>query len=391
MDNRESQDVASAGWTGGKVEASLPSEWYYDPAQYLRELQHLWYKDWIYLCRADALAAPLAFQLFDIGTQQVLLLRDETGELRAFHNTCRHRGAALCRESRGKLPTRRITCPYHAWSYDLRGALVAVPTHGRPVPVALADYPLYALPIQIWGGFVYVSLAESAPPPLRPFFDEDLDCLANWPLAELKLAYTHTRIVQSNWKIFWENYSECLHCPGVHPGLSSMVPIYSRGILAEQDDPNWRDFADRDDPKYKGGLRRGAGTWSLDGTTAPYHFPNLTEAERRAGFAYVTSLPSQYLAAHVDYVRSVRVRPLGPERTEVVAEWLFPEQTLSDPAFDLMNIVQFSIDFLGEDADVCELNQRGIRSARHRAGMLMPEEIHVHRFQEWLRAGLGRG
>ncbi|HLY58502.1 MAG TPA: aromatic ring-hydroxylating dioxygenase subunit alpha [Stellaceae bacterium] len=388
MDNRDAQDVASAGWTGLRtIEKTLPSRAYLDPAHHQHELERIWYRDWVYLCRADTLAGPLDYRVFDIGTQQVLLLRDEAGQLRAFHNTCRHRGAALCAESEGTLRTRRITCPYHAWTYNLQGRLVGIPTAGRPVPVKLDDYPLHIVEIRQWGGFVYVSLAVE-PPPFRPFFDEDLDCLERWPLAELKVGATHLWTVKCNWKIFWDNYSECLHCPGVHPGLSRMVPIYSRGILAEQEDPNWQDYADRSDPTFKGGLREGAATWSLDGRSSGHEFPGLSAADRAAGYAYITILPAQYLAAHVDYVRSVRIRPLGPEATEVYAEWLFPEAALADPGFDLRNTVQFSIDFLDEDAAVCELNHRGLRSIRHQEGVLMPEEIHVHRFQNWVRARL---
>jgi Rieske 2Fe-2S family protein len=389
MDSRESHEAAAAGWSGlAEIEKSLPSTYYFDPAHHARELQRVWYRNWIYLCRADTLADPLAYRVFEIGDQQVLLLRDETGVLRAFHNTCRHRGAVLCRHDQGTLKTRRLTCPYHNWTYNLRGELVGVPSHGRAVPIELKDFPLYDLRVEIWGGFVYVSLAGANTPKLRPFFDEDLEALANWPLASLAVGHTHTRIIECNWKIFWENYSECLHCPNVHPGLSRMVPIYSRGILAEQEDPNWRAYADTDDPKYKGGLRSGAETWSLDGKTTGHAIPGLSERDRRAGVAYLTSLPSHYLAAHVDYVRSVRLRPLGPERTEVFSEWLFPPETLADPGFDLDNIVQFALEFAAEDADVCELNHRGLKAARHVSGVLMPEELHVHRFQNWLRAQL---
>src|SRR5215471_15287662 len=116
-------------WNGLEtVERTLPSAWYYDPTQYARELERIWYRHWIYLCRASTLAEPLAFRTFEIGTQPILLLRDEAGTLRAFHNTCRHRGAALCREAEGTLRMQRITCPYHSWSYDLRGNLRHTPS-----------------------------------------------------------------------------------------------------------------------------------------------------------------------------------------------------------------------------------------------------------------------
>jgi Rieske 2Fe-2S family protein len=387
--NEGIDDIAAGGWNGlRQPEPSLPSLWYYDPAHHETELQSIWYRNWVYLCREDTLAGPLAYRVFDIGSQQILVLRDEEGGLKAFHNTCRHRGATLCREAAGKLKTRRITCPYHAWTYDLAGALVGVPTYGRRLAINPSDYALYDVKLISWRGFVFVSLAEGEAPPVFPFFDEELNRLAHWPLEDLVVAHTHTRIIQANWKIFWENYNECLHCPGVHPSLSRMVPIYSRGIQGEQDDPDWQAHAAETDPKYKGGLRQGAATWSKDGRSSGHEFPALDDEDRRTGFSYVTSLPSMYLAAHVDYVRSVRLRPLGPEVTEIYAEWLLPRETLDDPAFDIKNMVEFGLEFMEEDAAVCEVNQRGIRSSRHVQGMLMPEEYHVHRFQNWVRAQL---
>jgi Rieske 2Fe-2S family protein len=391
MDTRDMHATAPAG--AGLLrtpEPSLPSTWYFDPAQHALELERIWYRNWVYLCRADALAEPLSFRTFPIGDQKILLLRDEVGALKAFHNTCRHRGSTLCREAQGKLRTRRITCPYHAWTYDLSGALVGAPSIGRGAALDPKEFSLYEVPLEVWRGFVFVNLSETAPQPLLPFFDEDLNRIANWPLESLVVAHTHTKVIKANWKIFWENYNECLHCPGVHPNLSRMVPIYGRGILTETDDPKWREHEADPDPKYKGGLRAGAKTWSVDGRSTGHEFPSLDEVDRKNGYSFTTSLPSMYVVAHVDYVRSVRLRPLGPEETELHVEWLLPAETLADPKFDLQNVVAFPLEVLMEDGDACELNQLGIRSRRHRKGMLMPEEYHVRRFQDWVRTELDR-
>src|SRR4051794_22284150 len=106
-----------------RIERSLPAAWYFDAAQHERELERVWYRNWIYVGRADAVARPLDYLKHRIGTQVVLLLRDEHGEIRAFHNTCRPRGSALCRDPAGRLAGGRITCAYHGWIYNLRGEL----------------------------------------------------------------------------------------------------------------------------------------------------------------------------------------------------------------------------------------------------------------------------
>jgi Rieske 2Fe-2S family protein len=382
-------DPVSTAFSGLEAPcATLPSSWYHDPAQYALELERVWYRDWVYLCRAATLPETGSFRTFTVGTQPVLLVRDEDGRIRAFRNTCRHRGAELCGASEGRLPARGITCPYHAWSYGLDGSLRRIPNHGRGHYVDASERALYALGVGEWRGFVYVNLAAPAAP-FAPEAHGNVAILDHWPLTLLVPGHSVTKRVRCNWKVFWENYNECLHCPGVHPNLASLVPIYKRGIMERQDDPDWRAHAADDDPALAGGLRRGAATWSVDGRSLGHEFAGLTPEERRVGYHFMTSLPSHYLVGHVDHVRSTRLLPLGPEETELSVEWLFPPETLADPAVDIQKVVAFSSEVLAEDAAVCELNQRGLRSARHE-GVLMPEEYEIWRLHEWLRAALAR-
>src|SRR5262249_32830521 len=153
-------------------------------------------------------------------------------------------------------------------------------------------------------------------------------------LEELKIAHTLRKTIACNWKIFWENYNECLHCPSVHPQLSNLVPIYGRGLLEERDDPHWAAHAADADPKFKGGLRAGAQSWTLDGALSGRPFGNISAEDRALGAVYLTGLPSVFLVGHADYVRVVRLRPLGPEQTELTVEYLFSADSLTDPSLD---------------------------------------------------------
>jgi Rieske 2Fe-2S family protein len=128
----------------------------------------------------------------------------------------------------------------------------------------------------------------------------------------------------------------------------------------------------------------------MDGKPVGVSFPRLTAEERTAGHFYLTCLPSMFLAAHIDYVRVVRLRPLGPELTEMSIEFLFLPETLADPACDIRKAIEFTDIVMSEDAAVCELNQRGLRALAHTAGVLMPEEYVVRQFHDWVRAQLGR-
>jgi len=368
---------------------SLPASFYFDPGHHQLEMTRIWYRNWIYICRSSDLGASRTFRTLEVGDQSILVVRGEDRLARAFHNTCRHRGAALCRTSEGRFPSAGIVCPYHSWRYSLRGELLQTSSRQHGDGFDRRDFSLYSLPVSEWNGFVFAALTNE-PPPLSAGFDLPLNRLDDWQLGELVVGHTLRKTIQCNWKVFWENYNECLHCPGVHPRLAQLVPLFGRALLERRDDPSWQDHADDDDPKYGGGLRTGAESWSMDGKPVGVPFPRVGPEDRKAGHVYLTCVPSMFIVAHVDYVRVVRLRPLGPERTEMSIEFLFLPETLADPKRDLMNAVEFTNIVMSEDAEICELNQRGLRALPHAGGVLMPEEYAIRQFQNWIRSELSR-
>jgi Rieske 2Fe-2S family protein len=381
----ESLSVAYNGL--GEIKEGLPAAWYFDAGHYERELARIWRQTWIYVARSSEVSGRRAYMTFDLGGQQVVLVRDDAGVLRGFHNTCRHRGAALCLESRGVLKSASVVCPYHSWVYDLQGGLLRTSSKTHPEGFAKADYSLYPVKLQEWRGFIFASLAEE-PPTLEEALDFKMGRLERWPLEDLVVAHTDTRTIECNWKVFWENFSECLHCPGIHPSLCQLVPLFGRGYIRERDDPNWQAHADDPNPLYRGGLRAGAKSWSTDGSLSAPAFPTLSEEDRKLGQVYLTSLPSVFIAAHVDYVRAVRLWPLGPEKMQLRVEYLFSPEALASPEFNLHKVVDFADRVMSEDGRACEINQRGLRALPHRAGVVMPEEYMVHAFHQWIRARL---
>lgn len=158
-----------------------------------------------------------------------------------------------------------------------------------------------------------------------------------------------------------------------------MVPLYGRGIMGPSEALGWTP----DEPP-RPNLRDGAQSWTMDGAPCGPVFPDLSDAERRAGYSFVTLWPSTYIVAHVDYVRSVRIEPVAPERTRLVAEWHFSPETLSQPGFDAAAVAAFAKIVMVQDGEASEMNQRGMRSPAFRAARLMPEEYEIHRFHQWV-------
>ncbi len=364
---------------------SLHASWYYDEQWYTKELDSIFYENWLYVCHASTLIESRSYRSFNIGSQSIILVRGENGELHGFHNTCRHRGSQLCKETQGKFASKLIVCPYHQWAYSFDGQLQKTTSHAEAANFDKADYPLFPVHVEQWRGGIFVNLSEN-PKDLKQGFARGADRIENWPMEKLVVGHRWQKTMQCNWKVFWENFNECLHCPNIHPDLSQLVPIYGRRLTHYLDEPYWTEHQGDTDPKYAGGLRADAETWSTNGQALSQKFPDLTDEEIQRGQSYFVSLPSVFIAAHVDYMRSVRILPIGPEQTEIEVEWLFLPEALEDKNFGLENITEFAIQVMQEDAHASQINQAGIRSRKFEYGVLMPEEHYVKQFQDWVKS-----
>lgn len=366
-----------------RIHPTLPSRYYYDEHHYRRELECIWYQSWLCAGRSDDLPDPGNYRVIAVGNQSIILTRDEALRLRAFHNTCRHRGSLLCEDEQGSFRHRRIVCPYHAWTYSLGGELTATPWRVESEDFDPSKLALYEVAAVEWEGFLFINLDPEA-----KAFDSDIlgdmpSRFANWRLGRTRTGRSMTVDLHCNWKVFWENFMECYHCPGVHPELCRIVPVYGKGLTAHDI------IAPREAARSP--LAEGAVTWSVGGKTDLPWFEGLSEEERRAGQTYGVWCPGAFFVAHVDYARLVQVLPLGPERTRLAVAWLFPPETLEHPDFDLDRATALGEQVVREDGRACELNQKGLRSIRHEAGVLVGQETDVRGFHQWVRERLAGG
>ena len=352
---------------------------YTDIDWYNKELATIWSNNWVMVGRnADFPAGSVTRR--SLGSADALVVSDANGELSAFHNVCRHRGAALCTAQQESFGGKLIRCPYHAWSYATDGRLISTGFGQPTADFNKSEHSLFPVSLMEWNGFVFLSLSKD-PGPLSP--DMGLNALDNWPMHDLVCGHIFEKELDCNWKIFWENYNECLHCPGIHPELSDLVPVYREGVMSEAERKNKPGGAELSP------LKEGAQTWTANGQPCGPEFPNLTTTERRTAHNFVTLYPSAFIVAHVDYVRSVTLTPLGPEKTKLRAEWLFLPEAMAAPGFDLKNVTEFATLVMEQDGAACELNQKGIASPAYERGRLMPEEFDIHNFHKWVLAEMG--
>ena len=359
-----------------RLEPGLPARWYHDPEHYARELEAFWYRRWIAVAREEELAAPGDWRLVRIGTQSLVILRGEQGELAAFHNTCRHRGSVLCTEERGNFARQRIVCPYHSWSYDLAGELLATPRRMQTRDFDMRAFSLYGVRAEAWGGFVFVNLATGAGP-LADVLGELPRRFGRYGFERLRIGKRLVADVRANWKLVAENFSECFHCPPVHPELCRVVSAYREAGA-------WGLRGAEATPQYA----PGAQTLTLDGTARLPPIASLNAEERGALYVPAMLPPSLFLNVHPDYVNAHMMTPTGAESVRIVYDWLFEPERLPLAADDLAHYVALWDITNRQDARNCEWQQQGVHSRAFEHGYYVPQEFDCHRFAEWVRSGL---
>ncbi len=297
--------------------------------------------------------------------------------LRAFANTCRHRGHELLAEGTGS-ERRSVVCPYHAWSYDLAGVVRATPGVVRPAGDGLG---LVELPVERWGGWVFVHAAIAIGDPAVPPFDAHLGALAGivapYGTERLVRRARHTYEVAANWKVLTENYHECYHCPLIHPELCRVSP------------PDSGDNYDLPGAWVGGSmtLRDGAQTMSLTGESPGRPLPDVDSTR----VEYLGLFPDLLLSLHPDYVMTHRLVPLAPDLTWVECSWYFNSDPVGGDDVDPSYAVEFWDVTNRQDWAACESVQRGLSSPHFRPGPFATNEDAVHRFVAMVgRAYLGR-
>ena len=346
---------------------TLPARYYTAPEQFARELARIHRAMWLWAGRAEDVAKPGDFFVREVAGASVIVVRGEDGAVRAFHNTCRHRGTLLCAEEAGSLPGR-IRCPYHAWTYDLAGRLVGAPHMDKVEGFREEDHPLGAVATAEWDGHVFIHLGES-PLPFARHAQDLLDRLRPWRMEELVRVERRVYPVRANWKLIVQNYSECLHCPVAHPLLHEQ----SHYMSGENDAPRATWLGGRME------LRDGVETLSMDGKSGRACLPGLRAPHTRE-VHYYALLPNLLLNLHPDFMLTLTLWPRAVDRTDVVAEWSFHPDQVAAPGFDPSSSIGFWDLTNRQDWELSERAQAGISSIGYRPGPYSNREELLHAF-----------
>jgi Rieske 2Fe-2S family protein len=394
---RKTADTFAAG------AKTLPQKYFVSPEIFENEQEKIFSTQWVLVGHQSQIAKPgdyfvqevgppssdygatglssVAAATSSAGPESLIMVRDKSGEVRAFYNVCRHRGARLREDTCGHASA--IQCPYHAWTYGLDGRLLGVPHMDDVRGFDKADYSLSAVNLALWEGFIFVNLVNS-PAPLEEWFAPLAGKFSHWNLPKLRSAKRIEYDVRANWKLIFENYSECYHCPGVHPALSKLTPYDS----AENDlaaGPFLGGFM----PITKGkSLTMSGNACALpvgDPPSLSYGAAGIKAEDAHRVF-YYSVFPNMLLSMHPDYVMVHQLWPQSPQRTLILCDWFFHPEAFDRPDFRPDDAIEFWDMTNKQDWHVCELSQQGIASRAYQPGPYSPQESIPAAFdREYLR------
>jgi len=333
---------------------TLPQRYFVSSAVFAEEQEKVFSRQWALVGHQSQLAKSGNYFTAEVAGESLIIVRDKRGEIHGFYNVCRHRGSRLIENRNGQL-SAAIQCPYHAWTYGLDGRLLGAP-HMDDVPgFNKADYSLRPVNVAVWEGFIYVNLADSRPSPEK-WFAPLAGKFARWNLPSLDSARRIEYDVRANWKLIFQNYSECYHCLGVHPELSKISP---------------HDSAENDltEGPFLGGFMRLASDKSLtmSGHTCALPVGDFGDEDFRFVF-YYSIFPNMLLSLHPDYVMVHQLEAQSPERTLILCDWFFHPDAFNREGFKPDDAIEFWDMVNRQDWHVCELSQQGIASRGYEPG-----------------------
>ena len=366
------------GYETSRAGMSIPPHFYRADAVIQDEIDRVFRRSWFGVGRADQLKTPGDFRALDIVGHAILLVRGKDGVLRAFANSCRHRGA---RVAEGSGNVRSFKCPFHAWVYDMDGSLKGAHQMEDQACFSRAENGLRPYRLEARYGFLFICLDDNA-----PTLDEQLagfgEVHAPWPLEDLVTLRSREFEAPCNWKAFLDVFNEYYHIPFVHP--NSINSVFDHPM---DDDPA-QAFPDKAFASQFG-LTNGTGALLED--TQEAILPPIPGMEKpwADGVRYSWVFPNLTFAAGCDALWIYEAYPLTAERCHVVQTICFPKETMALPAFEEnARIYMERLDAaLEEDIPALENQMLGLRSPEAEAGWLHPHlEANVVAFAQWYQA-----
>lgn len=372
---------------------SLPQPFYNSSEVFDLDLAAIFQARWIFAGMSSEITTPGSYLTLNIGRTSIVALRDHDGEIRAFFNTCRHRGSKICLEEHGRV-RKNLICPYHQWTYDLSGKLFHA---GRMHADFDADPERNALKrvhVREVGGLIYLCLADA---PSESEFARTIEpYLLPHNFANTKVAYKQHIAIKANWKLFMENSRECYHCAASHPEL-----IRSFVMVKDELNPGdnevvsqfWKrcrsaglPYDQKEGDDFVLGrmpLREGYASMTIEpGAAVSRPISQATQGMGAMRWVHYPSMTNNHIME--DYGVIHRVLPIDAESTLLTCYWIVHRDAVEGQDYNLTELTKVWVQTNGQDHLLTEHNQEGVNSAGYQPGPYSQEmEPGVIKFVEW--------
>jgi glycine betaine catabolism A len=386
---------------------TLPSDLYVGEEAFRFDTEVMLRSVWLYAGTVAHAKNPGDWFVFELGKTQVIIVRGRDNEIRAFYNTCRHRGARICETQSGS--ASRLTCPYHFWSYGLDGRLLSA--RNMPDDFVKADNGLVPVALENAGGLLFVCLSDN-PPPFGQAKRDIADQVGLYDVDKLKVAVQDNLVEPANWKLVMENNRECYHCDQNHPELLKSLSTYGFGkglpedgaedvvddaafdAMLEEQRQHWekigiyRDLIEFPEENGKTGWHRvarlplahGAVSQTLDGKPA-CRLPIWSHGLGEHSSLSIWTQPNSWHHFCNDHVVTFSLTPLGPDKTLLRTSWLVHEDAVEGVDYDPENLAAVWRATNAQDSYLSAVNHAGIMNEGYRQGCYSVEEKLVDAFK----------
>jgi phenylpropionate dioxygenase-like ring-hydroxylating dioxygenase large terminal subunit len=386
---------------------SLDQRFYCDEEVFAADMREIVSRKWIVAGHTDQVRRKGDYFLFKIGRESIIVVRSDETTINAFYNVCRHRGSIICSESAGRVT--RLTCPYHAWSYGLDGALLAARL--MPEDFSKADNGLHPCHVRVFHGFIFVNLAYGEPADFDATFGDLAPFLDFHGFADARIAHRQSYPTSANWKLVVENFVECYHCAPSHPEFCSMHPPEALIAFGAGPSSGPAEAVDAYLPTLEAWEKRAAALGrplgTVDDGPDSTHLRLLLQRTIREGFdsetqdgrpaaplmgkrldfdrgrMYLSFSPFTQLVATNDFAVLFQFTPRSTLATDVELCWLVDGKATE---VDVPRMIWGWDRTTRQDKVITENNQAGILSTRYQPGRYSEQERRVVTFQQWYLA-----
>lgn len=375
---------------------SLPQDFYLDADIYRHDIEQIFLKSWLYAGHQSEIPNVGDWFLFEFDTESVIVVRSSENEINALLNVCQHRGSRVCVENSGC--SKRLTCRYHGWTYDLEGQLRAAAHMGETFDKT--GIGLKKIHVGLLDGLIFVNFAEE-PAPFSLVTDGLSGCLEPYGLEHAKVAHRQSYPIASNWKLALENYTECYHCAPAHPeysrGHSLAYPEIhteqlSQEVMARAPACGLSDKvvnrmyltakgfgADYSFERYP--LIREHLTGSEDGKPLAPLLGTIREFDGGATDLQVG--PVTYGLIYCDHAVIYRFTPLTQDMADCDITWLVRGDAKEGIDYDREKLTWLWDVTTHADKTIIERNQQGVNSRYYAPGPLSEMEEYTWKFLSW--------